>query len=100
MWKLWAGCPGNPCQLKPHTKYVRTATEKTQRDDIIECAAPRERPRPVLIRARPAAAKGTSKIKSMQRVAELAGKAEGGPGISRVHLADGRAHESPAPVPR
>ncbi len=82
--RMCAGPPGNPCQAKPQTKYARTATEKTQSDDIIKCAALRERLSPVLIRASPAAAHGIKKMKTTQSAVAVSERA-GGVGISGAH---------------
>jgi hypothetical protein len=81
-------------------KYTTAAMAITQSEDIIRCAALRERPRPVLINASPAPASGTKKMNrihnavvvSEDRAAGLAGVI----GSVRLWDSDGRGSQTPA----
>src|SRR5579871_1070192 len=85
-----AGPPANPCQANPKIKYAMAATAVTHRDDIITCAALRERPKPLLISASPAMAKG---IRRIMRNAGCVTRASGG-------APDGSGTATPTPAPR
>src|ERR1019366_4543887 len=75
------------------------ATEVTHSDASMACAALRERPRPLLISARPAMARGTSRVDKRQTA--QAGVSGRGPGITEIPRS--RAHgnetwETPPPI--
>src|SRR5579864_2048693 len=59
-------------------KYAAAATASTHREDIIACAALRDRPSPVLINASPAPASGTSSMHRAQMAAAKSESAAGG----------------------
>src|SRR5579859_3357766 len=80
--KTCADRPINPCQANPQKKYTMAATANTHNAAIIECAALRERPNPVLISASPAPANGTRRIEKMQRSAVASGREGTGMGLS------------------
>src|SRR5438105_13235942 len=73
------------------------ATPSTQSDAIMECAALCERPKPALISESPAAARGTRRIKKMQRATPVSESA-GTPGVMYL-LEEGRGNERPARAP-
>ncbi len=65
----------------PHAPKTSTATASTHMEASIACAALRDRVRPVLMSASPAAANGIRKMQKMQKTASLPEKV---PGISGI----------------
>src|SRR5579872_1321677 len=68
MSREWPGKSEYPCQAKPQTTKMPAATANTHSELSITCAALCERPRPVLMRARPAAAKGVRRTRTVHRI--------------------------------
>ena len=73
-----AGRPRYPCQANPIAKYTRAATAITHNELSIECAALRERPNPALMRAIPASAQGTRRMRTKQRPAAVSDRTGAG----------------------
>src|SRR5215467_206175 len=71
MTSEWLARPAIPCQEKPTETYTIAATAETHSEDNTIWAALRLRPSPEFTIARPAPAKGTSRMRRKHSVAEL-----------------------------
>src|SRR6266851_3626683 len=104
MARKCAGRPTNPCHENPHTKYTTAAVAITMSEAIMECAALRERPSPVLMSESPAPARGTSRIKTRQSTVNVSENAGTGREVTLYPLApadgSGRPEPPPAPLPQ
>src|SRR6266567_953344 len=104
MVRKCAGRPTNPCHENPHTKYATAAVAITMSEAIMQWAALRERPNPVLMSESPAPARGTSRIKTRQSAVDVSENAETGREVTLYPLAaadgSGRPELPPTPLPQ
>src|SRR6266849_199700 len=97
MARKCAGRPTNPCHENPHTKYTTAAVAITMSEAIMEWAALRERPNPVLMSESPTRGRRRRRIKTRQNA--IAVSEDGGPGraVTLYPLAEADGSGRPEP---